>query len=300
MEIPASPFDLNKSHLTTEKLSGWQSKVLTGDLNEVPSIGPKTIEKLNKVGIFNTWQLIGDMLKHVAGTFDTKQAINRFGNTYWNRLVVDFASPAQHAHTVIHALVEKVSSGLSLPGVPMPQSAITNEQWTKLAKMKNRNGKYILTGNIADDIFYIGPEYAKKLGDDSGIDNIKNTWQLVGLFLEFYTGDADKDLAAFEAKLKTYEIRRVRDIAAQLVEIIGSGIQLRNDLDDDEEEKGPIRRNIGKELDDQADQVKETPQRPSTSTVSKPKKKSSSLVSTAVMAVIALVLLLFIKNKLGL
>lgn len=300
-----SPFTLKKSQLTDEKKGLWCSSKLTGDLNEVPGVGKATIEKLVKEGIHNTWQLIGDMLKHVDGEFTDEKSIKKFGDKYWNRLVRDFASPAGHAHTVIHALVEKVSEGFRLPGVPMPASAITDDQWNRLRSMKNAQGKFRLSGDISEDIFTIGPALAKKLNDGDP-DNIENTWQLVGLFLEFYTGDAAKDLAAFELKLKSYSGLRVREVAAQMVEIIGSGIQLRPDyappggrtLDFDSEDSPgkPVR------LPGRTNPPKGGTQTSSnTSSKTKERKKpQSSFTSTAVMAVIALVLLLFIKNKLGL
>ena len=67
-------------------------------LLQVPGVGKATIEKLVKLGIHNTWQLIGDMLKHVDGEFTDEKSIKKFGDIYWNRLVRDFACPAVCFH----------------------------------------------------------------------------------------------------------------------------------------------------------------------------------------------------------
>jgi DNA uptake protein ComE-like DNA-binding protein len=314
-----STFSLKHSALTEEKKGLWVSKQLSGELNEVPGIGKATIQKLREHNIHNTFQLIGDMLKFVEKPFADEKVVQSVGDTYKKRLVTEFGCNARHVDTVIHALVEKIGEGFKVQGVPMPQSAITEEQWARLRAMANKGERIILSGNIAQDVLFIGPQRTKSLASHE-TDPITNTFQLVGLFLEFYTGPghAESDLKAFEEKLKSYGGLRVREVAAQLVNMIGSGIQLRTEdttepnacavcipklpdpphstpssqeKKDELEEEEPGKKEMEKKKAENTEQKK-------TGTMTK--QQSPSFTSTAVMMLIALFLLFFIKFKLGL
>eukprot|EP01031_Cornospumella_fuschlensis_P023869 gene23869-28899_t len=58
----AAKFNPNKSKVSDARLADFIQAPLTGDLNEVPGIGPATVELLKKEGISTTFQLIGKYL----------------------------------------------------------------------------------------------------------------------------------------------------------------------------------------------------------------------------------------------
>lgn len=61
-------YDPAKTQISEEKLTNWLREKITGDLEEVPGIGPANKKILEGVGIFNTHQLIGQYLKLKNGS----------------------------------------------------------------------------------------------------------------------------------------------------------------------------------------------------------------------------------------
>ncbi|KAG7342859.1 hypothetical protein IV203_018089 [Nitzschia inconspicua] len=63
----AEGYDPNRSRVSDDKMRIWKSNTITGDLNEVPGIGPAAIKALAKSDnpddrITNTYQLFGKFL----------------------------------------------------------------------------------------------------------------------------------------------------------------------------------------------------------------------------------------------
>ena len=58
----AEGYDPHRSTVTDDKLAAFVSLEITGDLNEVPGIGPKSIELLKEQGISTTFGLFGKFL----------------------------------------------------------------------------------------------------------------------------------------------------------------------------------------------------------------------------------------------
>eukprot|EP00596_Hydrurales_sp_CCMP1899_P011153 CAMPEP_0119040082 /NCGR_PEP_ID=MMETSP1177-20130426/9916_1 /TAXON_ID=2985 /ORGANISM="Ochromonas sp, Strain CCMP1899" /LENGTH=122 /DNA_ID=CAMNT_0007004803 /DNA_START=56 /DNA_END=424 /DNA_ORIENTATION=- len=58
----ANTFDPSKSRVNEDKLVDFLRSEITGDLNELPGVGPATILALNADGINTTYQLFGKFL----------------------------------------------------------------------------------------------------------------------------------------------------------------------------------------------------------------------------------------------
>lgn len=217
-------FQPNKSRTPEEKRLAWKAHTITGDITEVPGIGDSIAEVLAAVGITNTFQLLGDMLKHLPGPLDGEAAVQTFGDKLYDRLK-GFNVSENWVHTIIMALLDKVENGIQIKEIEQrPESRINDEQWGRTRKMLSpSHKKYVLGGVMHKDFHYISEATEQKFSDHKQ-NPVKNSWQLLGIFLEHYDpSDIDGSLERFDTALKGYGNMSHKAIAAQAVEILCTG-----------------------------------------------------------------------------
>jgi len=71
--MAAATYDPKKTNINEDKLADWLRDKITGDLEEVPGIGPANKALLEGVSITNTFQLIGKYLTFKEGTVQNHQ-----------------------------------------------------------------------------------------------------------------------------------------------------------------------------------------------------------------------------------
>lgn len=85
--VQTDGYDPNKSRVSDDKMRQWNQTVVTGDLNEVPGIGPAAIKALaipeeNGDVVTNTFQLFGKFLM-LKGPGDITPAEHTERMWYW-------------------------------------------------------------------------------------------------------------------------------------------------------------------------------------------------------------------------
>ena len=108
------PFDRTKSMIKEKARvlflkSDWNSK-----LNDVPGIGPATVEKLNAKGITTLYQLAGVFLTFKSSDVDEDEWCNKF----WEYLT-SIGVTSGHKAGMIDCLGEKLA--VCFPGIYTPQ-----------------------------------------------------------------------------------------------------------------------------------------------------------------------------------
>mmetsp|Transcript_1865 Transcript_1865/g.1675 ORF Transcript_1865/g.1675 Transcript_1865/m.1675 type:complete len:120 (-) Transcript_1865:81-440(-) len=101
-----------KSKVSADKLSDFVRLQLSGDLKEVPGIGPKTEEALKAAGISTTFGLIGKYLTLKEEGVGPVEHTDRF--YYWLKSVVP-PSAGQFRAGIVRSICEKVN--LTFPGL---------------------------------------------------------------------------------------------------------------------------------------------------------------------------------------
>jgi len=71
-------YDPNRSQVGEDKLRDFIQRPITGDLSEVPGVGPKAIERLRENDITTTYQLIGKYLSLKAENVQPAEHCDRF------------------------------------------------------------------------------------------------------------------------------------------------------------------------------------------------------------------------------
>jgi hypothetical protein len=69
----ATGYDPKKTNINESKLANWLREQISGDLEEIPGIGPANKSTLEELGIKNTVQLIGKYLTFKEGTVQQHQ-----------------------------------------------------------------------------------------------------------------------------------------------------------------------------------------------------------------------------------
>ena len=111
-------YDPKRSTINDDKLAEFIRAPITGDLKEIPGLGPKGIEKLadGDEPITTTYQLIGKYLMLKDDTTDSVEHCDKFW--YWLKAKgID-----SHRSGLVNALAEKVN--IFLPG-----TYAGNDQW---------------------------------------------------------------------------------------------------------------------------------------------------------------------------
>ncbi|GAB5033724.1 Hypothetical protein NocV09_01500390 [Nannochloropsis oceanica] len=102
-------FDPAKSQVSHEAQLLWLRSPITGDLTEVPGIGPKHAEHLHAKDIHTTHQLIGEYLKMKGKDVDPKMHAQHFYDH------IQAYGVSSHRTDVVDAIASKVS--MWLPGM---------------------------------------------------------------------------------------------------------------------------------------------------------------------------------------
>lgn len=96
-------FDVNKSRVSENALATFLASPLTGDLQEVPGVGPTTQMLLMEKGINNTYQLIGTFLIQLEMDDTPQQKMDKFWEYLKECGINSFRSG------ITHAIGEKIS-----------------------------------------------------------------------------------------------------------------------------------------------------------------------------------------------
>eukprot|EP01032_Pedospumella_encystans_P013559 gene13559-15603_t len=98
-------FHPEKSRVNSDTLADFIRAPLTGNLSEVPGIGPATEKKLRENGISTTYGLIGKYLSLKEEGVEPVEHADRF--YFWLKSI---DTPTGFRAGIVHALAEKVNS----------------------------------------------------------------------------------------------------------------------------------------------------------------------------------------------
>mmetsp|Transcript_6560 Transcript_6560/g.9910 ORF Transcript_6560/g.9910 Transcript_6560/m.9910 type:complete len:115 (+) Transcript_6560:103-447(+) len=107
--MPSEGYDPNRSTIGPEGLSNFIQNTVTGDITEVPGIGPKAKEALAKKGITTTFQLFGQFLMLKEDGVGSVEHCDRFW--YW----LNSCGISSHRAGIVQCIAEKVDT--MFPGV---------------------------------------------------------------------------------------------------------------------------------------------------------------------------------------
>eukprot|EP01038_Epipyxis_sp_PR26KG_P008051 gene8051-10907_t len=93
-----------KSRVKPAALSDFLRAPLTGNLQEVPGVGPATVELLAQNGITTTFQLIGQYLSLKEAGVGPVEHADRFW--YWLNSI---GTPSGFRAGIVHAIAEKMN-----------------------------------------------------------------------------------------------------------------------------------------------------------------------------------------------
>lgn len=97
-------------------MDAWRTATITGDLKEVPGIGPATLAKLAETGVYNTYQLFGQYLMLKGEENDSMIDSFEHNERFW--FFLKQAGITSHRSAIVKALAEKAS--LFFPGIYDP------------------------------------------------------------------------------------------------------------------------------------------------------------------------------------
>ena len=106
----AEGYDPNRSQTNPDKLAAFIQAPITGDLKEIPGVGPATIKALNENGISTTYGLIGKYLMLKETGVESVEHCDRF--FYWLK---DIGTAAGYRSAVVQAIAQKMD--ITFPGI---------------------------------------------------------------------------------------------------------------------------------------------------------------------------------------
>lgn len=114
----ADGYDPRRSKVSEDKMNAWRSSQITGDLSEVPGIGPAAIAKLKEGDdgpdkITNTYQLFGKFLMLKGPGHDGEIQVEPIEHTekFWQYLKNRGIS--SHRSAIVRAIAEKSATFFS-------------------------------------------------------------------------------------------------------------------------------------------------------------------------------------------
>jgi len=105
-----SGYDPSRSKTNPDVLANFIKAPLTGDLQEVPGIGPKTVELLEGEKISTTFALLGKFLMLKEAGVESVEHCDRFW--YW---LESIGTPAGYRGAIVQAVANKLDA--SYPGM---------------------------------------------------------------------------------------------------------------------------------------------------------------------------------------
>lgn len=103
-------YDPNRSRSDPNKLAAFIQNPITGNLLEVPGIGPSTVEALKNAGISTTFGLIGKFLMLKEEGVQSVEHCDRF--YYW---LSDVGTSSGFRSSVVEAIAIKMD--ITYPGI---------------------------------------------------------------------------------------------------------------------------------------------------------------------------------------
>ncbi|KAL7562181.1 hypothetical protein ACA910_017728 [Epithemia clementina (nom. ined.)] len=109
--MPAAPsgYDPRRSKVSANTMETFRVEPLTGDLLEVPGIGPAAVKALSEEGILNTYHLIGHYMKMATTTEnETSIDIYQLNQDFWfflQRLKIN-----SNRSAIVKAICDKVAT----------------------------------------------------------------------------------------------------------------------------------------------------------------------------------------------
>lgn len=106
-------YDPRRSKVSDDTMERFRTAtMLTGDLTEVPGIGPKAAEKLAEDGIKNTYHLLGHYMK-LAEFEEDENGENKVDTYFLNQAFWSFLKGvgiSAHRSAIVKAISEKVAA----------------------------------------------------------------------------------------------------------------------------------------------------------------------------------------------
>jgi predicted flap endonuclease-1-like 5' DNA nuclease len=171
-------FNPNKSRITDDQMMAWVEKEVTGNLDEVPGLGEKSVTKMGAAGIVTTWQLFGKFLLLREADMSPVDHCDAF----WSFLE-ECDTPSGYRSGVVLAVQEKLSGGMRLPvgsdeiaeptdgGYDPKKSTVTNDTLMEF-----------VDDDLSDDVTEV-PGIGEKSAQNLAGEGINTTFQLFGKFL---------------------------------------------------------------------------------------------------------------------
>lgn len=112
--LQADGYDPKKSKVSDDRMEQWRTESVSGNLSDVPGIGPATIGKLAEDGITNTYQLFGKylMLKGPDSEEHQVECIEH-NEKFWHYL--KSLKISSHRSAIVKAVAEKAAG--FFPGI---------------------------------------------------------------------------------------------------------------------------------------------------------------------------------------
>jgi hypothetical protein len=109
-------FNPNKSKVSNDTMEHWKNSTITGDLRQIPGIGPAAVEKLKAESITNTFQLVGKYLFMKGPDEESLKypAVHNDKFWFWLKNI----GIVSHRSAIVVALGEKMSQ--TFPGIYDP------------------------------------------------------------------------------------------------------------------------------------------------------------------------------------
>lgn len=106
----ADGYDPNRSQNDPDRLAEFIQAPITGDLKEVPGVGPASIKKFAEAGVSTTYGLIGKYLSLKEEGVESVEHCDRF--FYWLK---EIGTAAGHRSSVVQAIAQKMD--VTFPGI---------------------------------------------------------------------------------------------------------------------------------------------------------------------------------------
>jgi predicted flap endonuclease-1-like 5' DNA nuclease len=171
-------FNPNKSRVTDDQMMAWLEKEVSGNLDEVPGLGEKSVDKMATHGIMTTWQLFGKFLLLREADMTPLDHCEAF----WSFLE-DCDTPSGFRSGVVLAVQEKLSSGMRLPVTDNEIVTPTPGGYDpKKSTVKEDTLMEFVDDDLTDDVTDV-PGIGAKSQENLAAEGINTTFQLFGKFL---------------------------------------------------------------------------------------------------------------------
>ena len=106
----AEGYDPNRSRTDPDKLAAFIQQPLTGNLNEIPGIGPATVKLMKENGVSTTYGLIGKYLSLKEEGVESVEHCDRF--FFW---LSNIGTAPGFRGSIVQAIAQKMD--ITFPGI---------------------------------------------------------------------------------------------------------------------------------------------------------------------------------------